>query len=271
MNPEQILAAAVVAHYAPAEVFQEVKSRTGATADIVVKVGQIGWIIECKVALGLAVLWQAIRWKEHGAALVSVAVYTPKNPHRNEIAAADRCLRLFGIGLIYVDADRGYVREVRPPKLLRRRFVPEKYGKPRRWEILNECREEHKTFCPAGSQSGQWSAFKATLQAVRDLLEARGPLTMKEILANVETHYANHASARRCLSEWLQCPKVTPWAVVIRDGPRLFFAAKPNVPEDANDRKALAEGAAAVVSDHYKKAKARADERKANRSKRSET
>jgi len=230
VKPEQTLAAAVVQYFAPAEVFQEVKSRTGATADIVVKVGPRGWIVECKTALGLAVIWQAMRWKDYGAGIVSVAVPTPRKPYRSEIAAAQRVLQRWGIGLFYVD-DRGRVREVFPPKLWRR-----KIGRhPKDWDILQECREQHKTFCPAGSQGGQWSEFKGTLQRVRDLLEERGPLTMKQIVTDVETHYASTAIARRCLHQWLQCAKVCPWAVIIRDGPRLLFAAKPKEPEPVPD------------------------------------
>lgn len=242
MDSEKELAAAVVAHYAPLPIYQEVAAAHGA-ADIVIDTGGRGWIIECKLTLGLDVIGQAIRWKEQGVAIVSVAVPVPRSTNKT-IWTAQRILKRWGIGLLYVDrathpvdnAIAFTIREVFAPILSRRK----RFTLRNRWEILQHCREEHKTFCPAGSQHGRWSAFKATLDRVRRLLKAAGPQTMSQIISQVETHYASNAVARRCLAQWLPDAKVCPGIVVLRDGDRVLYAHAPEPEQDDDDKAPLA-------------------------------
>ncbi len=223
MQTEQELAAAVVAHFAPLPIYQEVAAAHG-VADIVIDMGGRGWIIETKLTLGLDVIGQAIRWKEQGAVAVSVAVPVPKATNRT-IWPAQKILKRWGIGLIYVDRclDSYAVREVFPAVLSRQK----RFRLRNRWEILQHCREEHKTFCPAGSKAGRWSTFKDTIIRVRQYLRQSGPRSMAQIVADVRTHYASTAVARRCLAQWLPDPKVCPGIVVLKDGDRVLYAAEP--------------------------------------------
>lgn len=255
MDSEKELAAAVVAHYSPMPIYQEVAAAHG-VADIVIDAGGRGWVIECKLTFGLEVIGQAIRWKDQGVAIVSVAVPVPRSTNKT-ILAAQKILKRWGVGLIYVEratypingVQAHNIREVFPPILSRRK----QFRMRNRWEILEHCREEHKTFCPAGSQSGRWSGFKATLERVRKLLQAKGPQTMKQIVDQVETHYASNAVARRCLAQWLPDQRVAPWAVRLEHDGQVLYAAKPQEP-DADDEQT--ETAVAQVKRRPKRRKA---------------
>lgn len=194
-SSEEVLARTVVAwlidhHW---EVFQEVAMDCG-VADIVARQGPLLWVIEAKTSLGLSVIEQAHRWAGL-ASYRSVAV-----PWTRARFGLDLC-RMFGIGVLFVSENEewsGYntpVREYVRPALTRRIGTT----------IAKSLYETQKTWAPAGNANGsRWTPFAQTCRNVAEAVRQRPGLSVKDLIASVETHYATPASARSCVLKWAE-------------------------------------------------------------------
>lgn len=195
---ESELAALVVGwlHDLHWEVYQEVQlSRYGRIADIVAVQGRLTWIIECKLSLGLSVIEQAVLWT-HSSHYTSVAVPATCNSF-GEIV----CKR-FGVGVLRAGVLRvgGGICEAVPPPLNRRALAQ---------NIRNVLVPQQKTWATAGNANGnRWSPFAQTCHDVRLAVTRKPGLTLKELLAEVRTHYLTTATARACLVKWIRAGKV---------------------------------------------------------------
>ena len=178
---EADIAAEVVKFYettANGDVYQEVQVETyGERADIVHKdPGGALTVIETKLALSWDLLDQGKAWKPFANAVI---VAVPQARHtRARLLAFDICDRFLGLGVIEV-GDRGvHVRK-----------------QPRALERLDESlflalREGHKTHAKAGEPAGgQFTPFRATLDALKAFVEANPGCTIQEAVAGITHHY----------------------------------------------------------------------------------
>ena len=204
---ETDLARHVVAflHDAHWDVFQEVKCM-GCVADIVAVQGRVLWVIESKTAFGLKVLSQAHKWT-HYAHYVSIA--TPP-ARRSEFGWT--LLRDYGIGYLAVERG-GHVAERFHPRLRRTAMF---------CRLREALHEQQKSFAPAGSNGGYWSPFKQTCEAVRRKVASAPGITMKELVASIDTHYRSLSTAKSCIVKWAEAGKI-PGVRVERDGGRVLL------------------------------------------------
>jgi hypothetical protein len=204
---ETDLAARIVAHLRDLnyEVHQEV-----AGADIVGKLGDCTWIVECKLGLGLSVLGQADKWARDGYAhFVSVATPTLKHDVGREFAI--RVLRERGIGWLSVRRHDGEpareewqypIEERIAPRLQRTAQRRRAHGFANIARLLNE--HTASGYAVAGSPSPRsWTPFKQTCTEIRKVLTRDAGLTVREIVERVSHHYASGASARSRISHYL--------------------------------------------------------------------
>jgi hypothetical protein len=90
-------------------------------------------------------------------------------------------------------------------------------------------RDEHKTFAPAGNASSRYySRWQGTCDDVARWVAKHPGATLRELLAEVRTHYASAASARSSLTKWIELGKVA-GVRMERDGKavRLFPEVRP--------------------------------------------
>ena len=174
------------------DVHQEVALHSGGRrADIVAKRGHILWVIEVKTRAGLALLDQAYRWLGF-AHYVSVAA--PRFPS----VAFERCCRENGIGMLGLAP--GEVSERLAPRLSRK--VLHHY-------LDSALCDETRTWAAAGNAlSEYYSPFRRTVRLVYEALEAAPGLTMRELVARLDHHYASVASARGALRHWIGVGKI---------------------------------------------------------------
>lgn len=184
------------------DVYQEVQPRRlSHTADIVAVQNRIVWVIECKTSFGLSVIAQAHRWSWL-AHYVSVAVPAPTRNTGGEYAMAGLIVRGFGIGHLSISeyGDWASVDEQVKPRLARTASTD---------YILESLTPEHKTFAEAGNNKSQrWSPFQQTCRSVRQAVELRPGISMKDLIGTVETHYHSTSTARSCLKHWIEAGKV---------------------------------------------------------------
>lgn len=226
---ETDLAAAVVAWLKSpmkryAKVYQEV-SCSGRTADLVVPHADgYGWVIECKRTLGLAVMAQAYDWqRDHKH--VSVAAFKTKKRDEGRDFARKVCAD-YGIGVIEVD-EYGTCFERTTPTDKRR--ITTRIG-----DILQHCRPEHENFCPAGSQHGAFTPFKATILAVRALLrqDEFKSASLDQIVDGIKHHYKNRSAAKRNLGIWLENYEVCPGFIRSGEGRNRRFSLREDLDVD---------------------------------------
>lgn len=199
---EEALAAAVVdwlkaQHW---EVYQEV-AHPGGVADIVATQGPLCWVIECKVSLGLNVLAQADRWTPY-AHLVSIAVTKPKTPRRSG-ALVYRILRDYGIGrLVCVSGYDGSI-------VVEQDQAPPLHRINNSHSIRESLTEEQKDFAPAGKAGGShWSPFQRTVRYLQEIVSKTPGISFKEMVAQLDHHYANDASAKSSLRHWISTDSI---------------------------------------------------------------
>ena len=177
------------------DVYQEVQPAPGGeTADIVAVQGPLLWVIECKTSCGIAVIDQAYRWTRSSANMISIAV-----PISSWIAQ-EICRRL-GIGII--STGRYHDSRIMMPergKLFRRSS----------FAFRSKLKPEHKTFAMAGNPDGRrWTPFQQTCSEVLRVATAHPDgITLKDLIASIETHYASAVSARTCLRKWIEAGAV---------------------------------------------------------------
>ena len=172
------------------DVYEEV-ALWGGIADLVAVQAKPrrGWLIECKVTLGLAVLSQCRGWQRRGLAnYVSCAVPAPRRGS-NARHLAMEIAEHFGIGVLVVG--RHGVKELSAPRL-QRRVVR---------SVCDFVRPEHKTHAKAGSaKGGYWTAFKQTCSRAVRFVTAHPGCTVGELVKGIDHHYANASSARGALA-----------------------------------------------------------------------
>jgi hypothetical protein len=170
---------------------------------------KIVWVIELKVALGLAIMEQAEGWL--GCAnYVSCAV-----PRRRVSRFVKRALESCGIGLLVARpwGQRYEVQEYLRPCLARR------YETPWRLDV------RHKTFAEAGNAlSLRLSPFKVTCENVLRAAKGTPGLTMTEVIRSIEHHYSSSASARCSLLKWIQAGEVPGVEARLQDGRYRIYA-----------------------------------------------
>ena len=178
------------------DVYQEVRPNPyGSWAiDIVAVQNGVVWAIECKTALSIKVIAQAMR-DIRVASNVSIAVpgrkaygsvYSQRPTDDRKLAL--QILRERDIGLIEVFINT--IRETLPPSDI---LHPEALSK-----VL---RPEHKTHAKAGSaKGGQWTPFKATSEAITNYVSNHPEgVTITELERAIKHHYASAQSFRQSI------------------------------------------------------------------------
>ncbi len=185
----------------------DVHGGSGGRADIAAVSGRILWIVEAKTSLSLALLEQAIGWKR-AAHYISIAVpgVRPINAF-----AADLC-RDHGIGIIR--AGRHDVIEWARPRLHRHNHQSAQ-------RIIGSLHPDMKRYAPGGtSSSGYSTAYRRTMDRVKDFIKWNPGCTIGEIVKGVEHHYASSSTARSVIPQRLiDLEKVT----MVRDGKLMRF------------------------------------------------
>lgn len=206
MATEVELAAHIIAHFQHEgwEVYQEVPFR-GWVADIVVTKGDLTGVIECKQSYNFVVLEQAERWLEY-ANQVWVATWTPRRGSSKGVHFGRKVAKKFGIGVVTVNPRAEEIR-------CRETVVPE--TRPNVNTYLNQSlrsllRPEHQNgYAKAGSNEGKrFTAFAATCKALRELVEAKPGLQLRDAVAQIKHHYSSNASAVSSLRHWIEKGKV---------------------------------------------------------------
>ena len=195
-DSEQDLARNVVAWLRDTgwDVYQEVEpSIGGGVADIVAKKGNILWVIECKLTLGLSVMRQAHHWKPY-VHKASVAVPALQSPGKDR-QFAQNLLQWLGLGHISIEYDfHGN------PKVYEVGIVAPVDIEKGRDVFGSVLREEHKTWAEAGNAAGKkWTPFQGTLSKIRAYLETHEGADIDTILEELPTHYSSKASAKNAL------------------------------------------------------------------------
>lgn len=194
-------------HY---DVYQEVGARMG-VADIVAVMDRRIWVIESKTSLSLRVMEQAHRWIPY-AHWVSCAV-----PYNSGHGYAELVCRHFGIGVLRVSMlNASYshhdITESVPPALNRRAVT-------RHIRLV----EQQKTYAVAGNNNGShWSPYKQTCASILSYVAEHPGCCLKELVENIDHHYASRSGAKQCISHWVQAGKV-PGIRSERDGRYLRF------------------------------------------------
>lgn len=187
-------------------------------ADIVAVRAGILWVIETKTTLNLTVMEQAARWPAHYR---SIAVPASE--------------RLGGRGLAY-DIAKNYLHigvlevknfdiiQVVQPKLMRENHKLAKH-------MISRLKDEHKHYSAAGSNSGgYYTPYKSTMNNVRYFIQKHPNCTLKEIMTDLQHHYASDSSARSCIRIALDSWESS-WCKVTRapDGKTCLYSLKDRV------------------------------------------
>lgn len=179
------------------DVYQEVQIESyGKIADIIAVLGNIVWIIECKISLSLSVMEQAYRWRRY-TNFVSVAVQRRRGTEGRRFAA--KVLKTFNIGMLAVDLkcpSDNKVSEIIRPALNRKGLTT---------RIKEKLLPIHKTFAKAGNSDGLWwTPFKQTSISIRHEVTKHPGITMSELMDTIYHHYSTNSTARSRISQWAQ-------------------------------------------------------------------
>jgi hypothetical protein len=183
-------------------VYQEVQIFSGGPrADIIAKQGNILWVVEAKTTLTFSVVEQAEKWLTH-VHRASVAV--PSTKRRSGSYMQEFLLRHFGIGLFTVNKGyrqgcdwSNYVSEGLSPRLNRKVHMTDR--------IINALSEEHKEWCPAGSNGGGYfTPFSRTRREILYFVKKNPGCTLKELIDGIDHHYASFNSAKGSIVEWIR-------------------------------------------------------------------
>lgn len=177
--------------------YQEVPGPGGGVADIVCVNGKLVAVVELKTGLGFDVLSQAMGWLPW-AHWVWVAVPAERVGTTARHLARSVCAS-FGVGVLELQHQR--VIEMTAPAIQRRADVA---------KFRDRLRPEHKTFAPAGTNSGKaWTPFQETCKSVRTFLAAQGGAAeLSAVVKGVKHHYASSSSARASLVQWAERGKI---------------------------------------------------------------
>lgn len=168
------------------EVFQEVQVFS-TIADMVARKDSKLWIIETKTTLNLDVLGQAYDWRGF-ADKVSVAVPASRRS-RGRNFAYEVC-KQYKIGIITVSPNMTFNKS--PWWYIESDYENDKVDPVLRKRLESSLTELHKTWSKAGSQSGgHLTPFKLTEMNIQDYVRKNPGCTIKDVISNIQTHYAN--------------------------------------------------------------------------------
>lgn len=172
------------------EVYQEVKiPHFSKIADIIAVQNNIVWIIETKTSLGLKVIAQAYCWR-FKANYLSVA--TPYNRDSDTRDLIDDFLLWKGIG--YLQICNSDIYESVKPKLYRKADVK---------SIINNLKEDHKTFAEAGNNKhSYYSPFKDTCRNILNEVTRNQGILLNDLIKNIKHHYHTPESAKSSILTW---------------------------------------------------------------------
>ena len=191
------------------DVHQEVCAGGGARrADLVAVMGPRLWVIETKLAFGMAVLEQAAAWRGY-ANMVSIATRFSKGGFFIRHAMEDA-----GLGWLTVPEDgSNRIRVELAPRLERRVTI-------RLRELLNE---HTRSTAPAGNANHEfWTPFRQTCRGVLDAVRKRPGISIREVFESVGHHYTRDATARSAMLKWIRTGKV-PGVEARYEGRRLLL------------------------------------------------
>lgn len=184
------------------DVYQEVEtSHGGNIADIVAVREPLVWVVETKLTYSLELLWQAREWKGL-AHYVSVAV--PHGAHRSDNRRmTEHFCRLMGLGLLVARTDKWGAAE---SEATLEEWVGPALDRGAQADIVRRSlTERHRDYAMAGNAKGlRYTPFRATCDRVREYVQARPGVTMKDLVKGVETHYHSSSTARSALAKWIQ-------------------------------------------------------------------
>lgn len=198
-------------------VYKEVELRRGGVADIVAVMDGVIWIIETKNSLSCALAVQGAARLMH-AHYVSIACPTPKTGGHGE-EVIDFFCRFHGVGRIAVTWNS--VWEELEASTLRRWERGTRYHRRQKkpdGPVLDETApirrercaniaylrgflcEGHRASVAGSKGGGHITEYKKTIDAVRAALRRSGvPMTMKELVGQIDHHYSSASAARRTL------------------------------------------------------------------------
>ena len=192
------------------DVYQEVRmfGYAGKTIDIVAVRAGVYWAIECKTSLSLTVLGQANEHRRFHRRSVAIPQQRSRRLSTGQTFAL-QVAEKYGIGILRV-GDYEVREQVKAPLCRRARSCIE--------TVKKHLFEEQKYYRKAGSTEGHtWTPYQKTMRALYRLIAEKPGITLKEIMAGLEHHYATDASARQCIPNALETWGKE-WCRVDRDG-----------------------------------------------------
>lgn len=194
------------------EIYQEVPMG-GIAADIVAVAGPVLVVVETKKNLGLDVLEQCKNWLNH-ANMVYAGVFKPK---RSQTTFGRQVARTFGIGTLEVNvAKYQSIEEADVSEHIRPDF---------RRKIDNRLRDALRPEMMTGeygdagtNRGGRFTPFKQTTEALLDVVRRSGPITLKDAISQIKTHYASGAAARVNLKKYIENGVIKGLTHEIKDG-----------------------------------------------------
>jgi hypothetical protein len=190
-KPAEIdIAAVVITWLAEADwtIYQEVQiGRYGPRIDLVARMGERLWVIECKRTHSFDVIEQTLRWV--GAAhWISIATAG----RLRKTLARERFHEMLGVGWLHCG---GGITEVVAAPLHRR------LGS---FDLRHYLKDGQRTTGTAGSQSDYWSSFRQTKGQVIELVQKSPGITMKDLVDRAGGfHYSSSSTARAALAKWI--------------------------------------------------------------------
>ena len=175
------------------DVYQEVKLYSR-VCDIVAKLGNITWAIECKTSFGLSVMEQAYKWKQN-ANYVSIAVPKVKNKFGYKICQD------YGIGVFTLPYSGVFTLPYLEWENIVERIKPKLNRNIGTSFMLFE---RQKTHCKAGTATGgYWTPFQETKKNLIKLVESNPGVTFAEAIKKIDHHYATVGGAKSALRQWI--------------------------------------------------------------------
>ncbi|MBN1625010.1 MAG: hypothetical protein JW944_00685 [Deltaproteobacteria bacterium] len=191
-DSEQELAKIVVSHLKDLrwEVYQEVVC-PGGVADIVAKMGNILWVIECKKSFSMSLLGQAIERTPYFH-YTSIAVPYSRRDNRKLLR---EFLEWKGIGCFEV-YNHNYYENISTPT------EPRLHRKARTKHI--KLYAEQKNMVDAGSSNGGYfTPFKKTCRRVQEIVRNEPGIILKDLIDKTDHHYSTVGTAKQSIRHFI--------------------------------------------------------------------
>jgi hypothetical protein len=193
-----------------ADVYQEVEC-SGGVADIVARVGAELWIVETKVSLSVAVLYQAMERRRSAHRVIVAGPYT-----RHARDFGQLCEEL-GVGLLVVYVGDSFVETRVEERVHSRRW------NTRPVALASRLQPQHKTHAKAGAiGGGRWTPFRATCEELERFVRANPGTTLKVAIDGINHHYRTPSSARNSMRKWIEGGRIPGIRVETKHGAMLL-------------------------------------------------